>query len=79
MEFVGVAGRDSTEAMQAFIDSTGVGGFEHIADLDGSAWATFEVTTQPAFVFVDDQGVVTQTGALGASGLTERVEALLAN
>jgi thiol-disulfide isomerase/thioredoxin len=54
--FVGVAGRGPVKDMKRFVDDTGVGGFEHVVDDDGSRWTRFEVSYQPAYVFVDAQG-----------------------
>ncbi len=54
--FVGVAGRGPVKDMQRFVDDTGVSGFEHVVDDDGSRWTRFEVSHQPAYVFVDARG-----------------------
>lgn len=65
--------------MAAFVADYGVGAFPHAADLDATVWARYGVTTQPAFAFIDDDGTTeVQVGALGETGLRERVEALLA-
>lgn len=64
--------------MQAFIDRFGVGGFEHIADDEGTIWSQFGVTSQPAFAFINDDGTVkTVVSRLGDERLTEEIEALL--
>lgn len=77
MNFVGVAGRDDLSEMQAFVEEFGVGGFEHVADEDTAIWRQYGVTSQPAFVFIDDSGEVeVLISALGEDGLIERVEAL---
>lgn len=76
---IGVAGRGEADAIDAFIDDTGVGGFDHAVDDDGSIWAEFGIVSQPSFVFVDDSGeTFDHLGPLGVAGLTERVEALIA-
>lgn len=64
--FVGVASRGPVSDMEAFVEQTGVGGFPHIADVDGRIWAQFGVSAQPAFVIVDAEG--NGTGWLGALG-----------
>ncbi len=76
---IGVAGRDDLSAIQGFIDDRGVGAFPHIADESGEIWATFDVRSQPAFVFIDDDGtIVDGTGSLSEEGLTERLDELVA-
>ncbi len=78
VNFVGVSGRDELAAMQDFVNGLGVDAFPHIADVDGVVWAEYGVTSQPAFVFIDDSGEAeVLVASLGQSGLTERVEALL--
>ncbi|MFC5382064.1 redoxin domain-containing protein [Aquipuribacter nitratireducens] len=64
--FLGVASRGPQDDMDAFVVETGTGGIRHIADLDGSIWAQLGVSAQPAFVFVDREGVA--TGWLGGLG-----------
>ncbi len=66
--------------MQAFVADLDLNGFEHIADVDGTVWTDFGVTSQPAFVFIDDDGTSeVLISALGEEALTGRVEALIAN
>lgn len=78
VNFVGVAGRDDLSEMQAFVEEFGVTSFEHVADEDTEIWRQYGVTSQPAFVFIDDSGEVeVLISALGEDGLTERVEALI--
>ena len=79
VNFIGVAGRDDLRDMEGFITEFGVGGFDHLADEDSEIWTAFGVTSQPAFVFIND-GVPSETliSGLGLEGLTERVEALVA-
>lgn len=76
---IGVAGRDDLRDMEEFVSSYGVDGFDHLADEENEIWATFGVTSQPAFVFINDDGTTeTLISSLGLDGLTERVEALAA-
>lgn len=78
--FVGVAGRGKVPQMREFVNQTGTGGFEHVADQDGSLWRQFGVSSQPAFVFVDAQGHATRrVGSLDAGQLRAEVESLLAS
>lgn len=76
---IGVAGRDSADTFQEWITSREVGGFEHIADPDIEVWREFGITTQPAFVFINDDGTVERRpGAMGLDGLTARINELIA-
>jgi hypothetical protein len=52
---LGVAGRDDTEAMQAFVDRHGLGQIRHAADLEGLVWERFGVVAQPVWVFIDGE------------------------
>jgi thiol-disulfide isomerase/thioredoxin len=56
--FVGVASLDALPAMQSFVTTYGMGGFTHLADLDGSIWQRFGVTQQPAYAFISSSGSV---------------------
>ena len=62
-----------------FISSTGVDGLRHVSDESGDIWQQYEITSQPAWVFIDAEGnAETLISSLGEDGLRERVEALLA-
>jgi predicted DsbA family dithiol-disulfide isomerase len=50
-----MAGRDSTEAMQEFVDAFSLS-FPQAVSEDGALWARFGVPYQPAWVFVNDDG-----------------------
>ena len=77
---IGVASRDSIEQMEAFVADTGVDTFPHAADVDGDVWEFFGISSQPAFVFINDDGTFDiLLGSLDEDGLTERVEQLLAS
>lgn len=76
--FLGVAGRGPVADMLGFVDDTGVDGFVHLADLDGTLWQRFGVSYQPAYAFVAPDGTVdVVVGALGEAGLAERAGALV--
>ena len=78
--FVGVAGRGERRAMAEFIRDYKVSAFTHLADFDGSIWQRFGVVQQPAYAFIDDSGSVEVVrGALGATGLAERLKLLSKN
>ncbi len=63
--FLGVPGLGEVKDMQAFVQETGIAGFEHVIDDDGQLWQRFGVAAQPAFVFIDRDG----TAELHAGGL----------
>ena len=50
-----MGGRDSSDAMQGFIDTFSIE-FPQAVSEDGSLWARFGVPYQPAWVFVNDDG-----------------------
>ena len=77
---IGVASRDTIEQIEAFVADTGVHTFPHAADIDGDVWEFYGIGSQPAFVFINDDGTFdTRLGSLDEDGLTERVEQLLAS
>ena len=66
--------------MQDFISSTGVGGLRHVSDESGDIWRDYEITSQPAWVFINDDGTSTSVAStLGENGLTSEIETLLAS
>jgi hypothetical protein len=76
---IGVAGRDNADTFEQWIRDRGVGGFNHIADPDGEIWRQFRITSQPAFVFINNDGTIdTRIGAMGLEGLTTRINELIA-
>lgn len=56
--FLGMAGRDSQDAMQEFVGKYGLEGMPQAVSEDGTLWARFGVPYQPAWVFVNDDGTV---------------------
>lgn len=75
--FVGVAGLGPVEDMRGFVADTGVDGFVHAVDADGSVWTGFGVFSQPSYVFVDAAGQArTWTGGLDGDTLREVTGAL---
>ena len=66
--------------MQDFVSGTGVDGLRHVADGSGDIWSSYEITSQPAWVFINDDGTATTlVSALGEDRLAEQAEALLAS
>lgn len=77
VRFVGVAGLDRLPAMQQFVAKYPVNGFTHLADTDGSVWAKFGVTRQPAFAFVrPDGGIDVVKNPMSEPDLDHRVTVL---
>ena len=74
---MGVAGRDSLDAMADFVSRHRLEGIDHLVDEDGSLWSRFEVLVQPAWVFVDDDGTTRRVqGSLDEDGLRAELQAL---
>ena len=74
----GVPGRGDQGSMERFVDDTGTDALLHLADLDGSIWASFGIFAQPAFAFIGADGSVeVVVGSLGRDGLATRIDALL--
>jgi peroxiredoxin len=77
VRFLGVAWQDTREAMQAFVDRHGIR-MPTAVDEEGSLFASFGFSYQPAWVFVNDGGQVrTHFGALGEDGLEDEIQKLL--
>ncbi|MBE8526250.1 redoxin domain-containing protein [Amycolatopsis sp. H6(2020)] len=75
--FVGVAAQDELPAMKKFVADYGLGGFDHLADLDASIWTRFGVTYQPAYAFIKPDGTVDVVKEqLSEPALAERVGTL---
>lgn len=55
---MGMAGHDTVDEMQAFVNQYDLGFFPHVASEDGSLWQRFEVPYQPAWVVLDADGEV---------------------
>lgn len=78
LTFLGVAGLDKLEAMQAFPGETGTDTFRHLPDLDGSIWARFGVTAQPAMALIKADGTYeVLTGAMAPQDLQATIDASL--
>lgn len=76
VRIVGVAGDDTVEAMQAFVDRHGVGSITQVVD-DGTVRQRFGVVGQPVWVFVDAETGRTETVfALNEDAVAERLDAL---
>lgn len=76
---IGVAGRGEVDAMDEFVGETGTGSLTHVVDDDGSIWAAYGVTSQPAFAFIGADGELDEVvvGAIGEDGLVDRATALV--
>lgn len=58
VEIVGVAGVSDEASMQDFVDRHDLGHITHLADLDGHFWFNLDVTYQPWWMFINDDGEV---------------------
>jgi thiol-disulfide isomerase/thioredoxin len=72
---IGIAGRDDVEPMRAFVEEHGLEGITHVVDADGAVWASYGISYQPAWVFVDEAGeAAVAAGALGYDGIFAGIE-----
>ncbi len=77
VNFVGIAGLGKVADMKRFVADTGVGGFAHAVDADGSIWRGFGVIGQPSFAFVHPDGTVEVVpGSLSPADLERRISGL---
>lgn len=66
--------------MNGFVTEHNVSGFEHIADLDSAIWAAFEISAQPSFIFINDDGDIRRRiGGLNEERFTEELELMLSS
>lgn len=80
MEIYGLSGQDSVASSLAFVEDLGVGDIEHLHDDTGEIWQRFGIVTQPAWIFINDDGEIdTKLGALGADGMRQALSNLEAN
>ena len=78
VEIIGMAGVSDMGNMQDFVDRHQLEHITHVADLDGSLWLDFDVTYQPWWIFINDDGTVTDNwqGRLDEDELRQRLEDL---
>lgn len=75
---LGVAGLDTAQNMQPFVDRTNTGRFTHLSDPKGEIWRQFKIAQQSTYVLLDKNGQVTYSGVLSGDDLRNRVTALAA-
>lgn len=75
--FVGIAGHDTDDAHRAFVEEHGLDRMVVLVDDDGSLWAQYDVSYQPAWVFVNQDGEVTQVAGGLYDDLDDHLEALV--
>jgi thiol-disulfide isomerase/thioredoxin len=77
VNFVGVAGLDQVRAIKEFVKKYPMKRFTQLADTDGSVWANFGVTQQPAFAFIrPNGGIDVVNGPLSERDLMRRANDL---
>jgi thiol-disulfide isomerase/thioredoxin len=75
--FVGVGAQEELPAIQEFVNKYPVKGFRNLADPDSLVWEKFGVTHQPAYAFINADGIIDVVkGSISEAELTKRVEAL---
>lgn len=75
--FVGMAGHDTEDAHRAFVDEHGLDAMLHVVDEDGSLWSQYGINYQPAWVFIDEDGVTEVVAGGLYDDLEPRLQALL--
>lgn len=76
VDIVGVAARDSVEAMREFTARHGLNGvIVNVVDAEQVVWTHFGISYQPAWVFLDPATGERETiaGALGGAELEARI------
>ncbi len=77
VELYGLAGKSEVADAQGFIEQYDVADFPHLFDEDGTLWANFGVSYQPALVLIDDDGSIEVIpGATGADEIVAAAEEL---
>jgi thiol-disulfide isomerase/thioredoxin len=56
---IGIPGQSDVASMQAFVNTYGLGAMPQIVDADGSLWANFSVSYQPATALIAADGTIT--------------------
>jgi peroxiredoxin len=80
VEIIGVAGRDNAEAMENFVADYALEDMTNLSDESGDIWSSFGVTSQPSWLFINDDGTHELVfGRLGAEGLRSRIDTLKAS
>lgn len=78
MRFVGVGGQDDMDELASFVNEYGVGEFQQLGDTNARVWRFFKVTSQPTYVFINDNGALSMSsGALDADELSVRLQELI--
>jgi hypothetical protein len=66
--------------MADFVTDYALDDMTHLSDESGDIWSNYGVTTQPAWLFVNDDGThELKFGRLGTDGLREGIDALKAS
>lgn len=80
MRVIGVSGQDDLSEMEKFVNDYEMAGFEHIADVSNGLWQAFDVSAQPSFIFINDDGAITRhIGGLSREQIAEQLDILVAN
>lgn len=79
IQFIGMAGLDSTGPMEEFVADYNLGDIPHTVDGNGQLWAHFGVPYQPSWVFIDSGGETeVHAGPLAEDELRATLDALRA-
>ena len=79
VEFVGVSGLSDEPSMQEFVYRHDLGHITHLNDVDGQFWVDLDVTYQPWWMFINDNGevVLNWQGRLSEDEIREVMNVLL--
>ncbi len=77
---MGIAGRADIAEHELFIEDFGLSGIPHVVDPDGSLWRRFGISSQPAWVLIDDDGTTEViSSGLGHEQIQSSVADLIAS
>ena len=77
VEIIGLGGLGPYNEISDFVRETAVGTFPHVFDHENQIREAYDIRSQPRYVFINDNGDVSEAGALGLSGLKSKVEQLV--
>jgi thiol-disulfide isomerase/thioredoxin len=78
VNFLGVAGLDTTANMPAFVKLAKIESMTSVADPQGVIWKQFKITEQSYFVVLDASGTEVYRGRLQADDIPAKIAALTA-
>lgn len=75
-----MSGQDEISEMAKFVIDYEMTEFEHVADVSNGLWKAFDITAQPSFVFINDDGNIRRNvGSLTPEEISAELDLLLAS